>query len=244
MEQTMKSIVISGDDLTFKYAKKTVLNSLSFSFQRGCIIGLLGENGAGKTTLFDLICGSLTPTSGELLITVEADDIAYLPQVVTFPPALRISEVMEMMACFQGLTAVQSSLCLNRLWPKAMHRRYEEIKEHRSGICSYGEKRWLATAAMLALCRKSLFILDEPTAGVDVQYRYLIWQLIKEMKNIGCTIIVSSHILDEIGANTDYFYFLQKSGMQRFNGMQDFLTRYQSSSPDEAFIKATVLEEN
>ncbi len=71
---------------------------------------------------------------------------------------------------------------------------------------------------------------------------YLIWQLIKEMKNIGCTIIVSSHILDEIGVNTDYFYFLQKSGMQQFNGMQDFLTQFDSSSPDEAFIKATVLE--
>ena len=167
----MTSSVISGNNLTFKYAKKNVLNNISFSFQRGSIIGLLGENGAGKTTLFDLISGSLTPTSGELLITVEADDIAYLPQVVTLPPALRIREVMEMMACFQGLTAAQSTLCLDRLWPKAMQRRYEEIKENRSGICSYGEKRWLATAAMLALCRKSLFILDEPTAGVDVQYR-------------------------------------------------------------------------
>ena len=238
----MTSSMINGKDLTFKYSTNNILNSISFSFNRGYIIGLLGENGAGKTTLFDLITGSITPTSGKLLINIEADDIAYLPQVVTLPPALRIKEVLEMMSCFQGISTHQASSRLASLWPKPMLRRYEEIKNHRSGICSYGEKRWFATAAMLAICKKSLFILDEPTAGVDVQYRYLIWQCIKEMKNVGYTIIVSSHILDEIGANTDHFYFLQKSGIHRFSNMQDFMKRFDSTFPDEAFIKATVVD--
>jgi len=243
MEQTMTYSLIHGENLTFKYAENSILNNISFSFQRGCIIGILGENGAGKTTLFDLISGYLTPTSGKLLVSIKADDIAYLPQVVTLPPALRIKEVLDMMSSLQGISTLQAYLSLTSLWPKHMQRRYEEIKNHRSGVCSFGEKRWFATAAMLAICKKPLFILDEPTAGVDVQYRYLIWKLIKKMKNSGCTIIVSSHILEEIGANTDYFYFLQKSGMHKFNSMQNFLDLFNSTSPDEAFIKATVLED-
>jgi ABC-2 type transport system ATP-binding protein len=243
MEQTMTNTLINGENLTFKYAENSVLNNISFSFQRGCIIGVLGENGAGKTTLFDLISGHLRPTSGNLLVSIKADEIAYLPQVVTLPPALRIKEVLEMMSSFQGISKLQASLSLTRLWPKHMLRRYEEIKNHRTGICSFGEKRWFATAAMLAICKKNLFILDEPTAGVDVQYRYLIWKLINKMKDSGCTIIVSSHILEEIGENTDYFYFLQKSGMHRFNSMQNFLDLFNSTTADEAFIKATVLEE-
>lgn len=232
--------LVYGENLSFNYGEKIVLNKISFSFQQGCIIGLLGENGAGKTTLFDLISGSLKKTSGELLINVEANDVAYLPQIVTLPPALRIKEILEMMSCFQGLDSYQLSSCLSRLWPKTMLRRYEEIKNNRSGICSYGEKRWLAAASMLAICKKSLFILDEPTAGVDVQYRHLIWQLINVIKANGGTVIASSHILEEIGANTDYFYFLQRSGITKFNSMHEFLSTYDSKTPDEAFIKATV----
>ncbi|WLQ15638.1 ATP-binding cassette domain-containing protein [Hahella aquimaris] len=238
----MTSTVISGNNLTFKYSKKSVFNNISFSFESGYVIGLLGENGAGKTTLFDLVSRELVPTSGELTFNVEAEAIAYLPQIVTLPPSLRIKEVLEMISCFQNRDMDQSASDMARLWPDHMQQRYNEIKDHRAGVCSYGEKRWFVTAAMLAICQKSIFILDEPTAGVDVQYRYLIWQLIKEMKRRGCSIIVSSHILDEIGANTDYFYFLQKTGIHKFNGMKDFLERFNASTPDEAFIKATVLE--
>ncbi|WP_431688977.1 ATP-binding cassette domain-containing protein [Hahella sp. NBU794] len=238
----MTSTVISGSNLTFKYSSKSVFENISFSFERGYVIGLLGENGAGKTTLFDLVSRTLIPTSGVLTFNVEVEDIAYLPQIVTLPPSLRIKEVLEMISCFQNRDMNQSTSDLARLWPKPMQQRYEEIKNHKSGVCSYGEKRWFVTAVMLAVCQKSIFVLDEPTAGVDVQYRYLIWQLIKEMKSMGCTIIVSSHILEEIGVNTDYFYFLQKSGIHKFNGMQDFLCRFNASTPDEAFIKATLLE--
>ncbi len=232
--------IVSGRNVIFKYAEKTVLNEISFSFDEGCIIGLLGENGAGKTTLFDLMCGFLKPSKGEIDICVDPDNISYLPQVVTLPPALRIVEVFEMMSCFQKLSVSQSNMLIKELWPEAMIRRYEEIKKQRSGVCSYGEKRWFVTASMLAIFDKALFILDEPTAGVDVQYRYLIWQLIDKMKKMGKTIVVSSHILDEIGNNTDYFYFLQRSGIRRYDGMRDFLGEFNSSTPDEAFIKATV----
>lgn len=237
----MTSSIIYGKDLVFKYSKNEIFNGITFSFERGYIIGLLGENGSGKTTLFDLISGNITPTSGNLIVNVKAEDIAYLPQVVTLPPALRINEVLEMMSCFQGISANQTYSRLASLWPKPMLVRYDEIKRLRTGVCSYGEKRWFATAALLAIYKRSLFLLDEPTAGVDVQYRYLIWQCIKQIKNLGCTVIVSSHLLDEIGANTDLFYFLKNSNILKFNNMQEFMCRFDSASPDEAFINATVV---
>ncbi|MCY1359215.1 daunorubicin resistance ABC transporter, ATP-binding protein [compost metagenome] len=93
---------------------------------------------------------------------------------------------------------------------------------------------------MLAYCDKGQYLLDEPTAGVDVQYRHLIWGLIKDARARGRSIVVSSHLLDEIASNVDYFYFIQKGSAERFQSMKDFLDSYESNSPDEAFIKATV----
>lgn len=238
----MREPMLIASELCFEYERANpVIDDLSFSIFGGKVVGLLGENGAGKTTLFDLICGVKTPISGSLHMDFSHTQIAYLPQNLTTPPAMKISEVVDLIACLQGVGVRKAKSKIEALWPPSIKDRYSKIQSRRSNSCSYGEKRLIITAAMLAMNdTKSLFILDEPTAGVDVQYRYLMWKMIKEVVDNEKTIIVSSHILEEIGTNTDEFWFLKKGGIERYPDMRHFLREYSAETPDEAFINATV----
>lgn len=239
----MKNKVVEAQALYFEYKRGVpVFNKLSFSIDGGRVVGVLGENGAGKTTLFDLICRVKKPVSGSLNITCLDKEVAYVPQNLTISPAMKIKETVDLISCFQGVGSKNARQKINAFWPDSIKERYDRIKDRRSSSCSYGEKRLVVTAAVLAMNdSKKLFILDEPTAGVDVQYRFLMWEMIQKIKNEEKTIIVSSHILEEIGRNTDCFLFLKRDGVEDYSSMSDFVEKYSAESPDEAFVKATVI---
>lgn len=238
----MKQEILSVNEICFEYEHgNPVINELSFSVSGGKVVGLLGENGAGKTTLFDLICGVKKPHAGSLCMDFSHEEIAYLPQNLTTPPAMKMKEVVDLISCLQGVGVEKAKIKIAELWPDAIKERYNRVKDRRSNSCSYGEKRLIITAAVLAMNdAKKLFILDEPTAGVDVQYRYLMWKMIEKVKSENKAIIVSSHILEEIGNNTDGFWFLKKNSMEFFSNMSSFLAKHSANTPDEAFINATV----
>lgn len=146
----MTDRVLSVDNLSFAYdKKKEILQNISFEISPGNIIGFLGKNGAGKTTLFDLILGLLTPETGKVGLAITPEEIGYLLQVVTLPPALKIREVVELVANIQGYNNLNEIDSIMAQWAEPMLRRYENIKNLRSGNCSYGEKRWITTATML-----------------------------------------------------------------------------------------------
>lgn len=239
----MKTSILNANQLCFEYERgNPVINELSFSVGNGRVIGLLGENGAGKTTLFDLICGIKKPLSGSLQLACSHREIAYVPQNLTTPPAMKIKEVVDLISCLQGVGVKRAKQKIDSLWPNAIKERYNKIKNRRSSSCSYGEKRLIITAAVLAMNdTKKLFILDEPTAGVDVHYRFLMWKMIENVKNEQKTIVVSSHILEEIGKNTEGFLFLKQNQIENYSGMEHFMEYYSASSLDEAFINATVM---
>lgn len=237
----MKRDLLSLENIAFGYApEKTVFRNLSLSCGGG-VIGILGENGAGKTTLFDIISGGLSIDGGAIRDDMKPEQISYLQQVVTLPSALKMREVVEMISCFQGIDGAETNNRIEKYWSEAMLSRYRAIRDRRTGVCSYGEKRWLVVCAMLALGEdKKLFILDEPTAGIDVQHRFLIWELINKMRSDDRTFLISSHMVEEIGKNTDYFYFLNRQRAEKFPNMHEFMHKYGGDNAEDAFLNATV----
>lgn len=235
------SICFALNQVDFEYSKNNqIFSGINLSFKVGNIVGILGENGSGKTTLFDIISGHLKIKKGQMS-TLSSQQISYIPQTIYLPPILKMKEIFEMIACFQGMSILEADDLIQQYWSTEMLNRFNKIKQKRSGVCSYGEQRWLVICSTLVLCQeKKLFIIDEPTAGVDVQNRYLIWELIHRIKANKKTIAASSHFLDEIERNSDYFYFLNGTKAHMYKTMNAFTEHYGSSNAEEAFIKATI----
>ena len=176
------------------------LKDINLDIPHGEIFALLGPNGAGKTTLIGIICGIVNPTSGK--ITVDGHDIitdyraarsliGLVPQELTTdafetPPAtLRFSRGLFDMP--PDAAHIEKVLTQLSLWDK---------RDAKIRMLSGGMKRRLMIAKALAHEPRILF-LDEPTAGVDVELRKDMWQLVRELRATGVTIILTTHYIEE-----------------------------------------------
>ena len=184
------------------------LNDFSLSIDGGCLYGLLGPNGAGKTTALRILCTLLAPDSGS--VTVAGVDalanpraarrlLGYVAQEVAIDKILTGRELLRLQAALYHL-------------PNAVRdRRIAELSElmgmadwidRRCGSYSGGMRRRLDLAAGL-LHRPRLLVLDEPTVGLDIESRAAIWQVLRELRNQGTTVLLSSHYLEEVDALAD-----------------------------------------
>jgi ABC-2 type transport system ATP-binding protein len=192
---------ISVTNLSKIYASGfQALKSVNLDIRHGEIFALLGPNGAGKTTLINIICGIVRPSAGS--VTVDGHDIAtdyrvtrtligLVPQELTTdafetPPAtLRFSRGLFGKPPDPG--HVEKVLKALSLWDK---------KDARIMTLSGGMKRRVMIGKALAHEPQILF-LDEPTAGVDVELRKDMWQLVRELRASGVTIILTTHYIEE-----------------------------------------------
>jgi ABC-2 type transport system ATP-binding protein len=184
------------------------LNDFSLSIAGGCLYGLLGPNGAGKTTALLILCTLLAPDSGS--VTVAGVDalanpraarrlLGYVAQEVAIDKILTGRELLQLQAALYHL-------------PNGVRdRRIDELSElmgmaawidRRCGSYSGGMRRRLDLAAGL-LHRPRLLVLDEPTVGLDIESRAAIWQVLRELRNQGTTVLLSSHYLEEVDALAD-----------------------------------------
>ncbi|MEM7317722.1 MAG: ABC transporter ATP-binding protein [Pseudomonadota bacterium] len=198
--------------LSIKKLRKTyaggfeALKSVSLDIREGEILALLGPNGAGKTTLISTVCGITTPTSGE--VTVGGHDIlsdyraarkmiGLVPQEIALEPFEKVMNTVRLSRGLFGLSRddakIESILRKLSLWDK----RKSPIKE-----LSGGMKRRVLIAKALAHEPRVLF-LDEPTAGVDVELRKDMWEIVAELKASGVTIILTTHYIEEAEAIAD-----------------------------------------
>lgn len=179
-------------NLTKSYKNKCVVNNLSFCVKKGEIFAFLGSNGAGKTTTIKMILGLVGIDSGEVKI---ADDIriGYSPETPYFPPFLTGYEVMDYYAKIQKISKTERITEIEKL----MHTVGLENNKTRVKNYSKGMLQRLALAQAL-LGNPDLLILDEPTAGLDALGRLEMMQLIGKLRNTGKTIIINSHILNDI----------------------------------------------
>jgi ABC-2 type transport system ATP-binding protein len=193
-------VVIDVRGLNKHFGKNHVVRDLSLSVRRGEIFGFLGPNGSGKTTTIRMLCGLLTPDSGEGTclgydIRREAYEIkrhaGYMTQRFSFWEDLTIRENLRFIARMYGMTDRQARVeaALERLGLVA---RGDQL----AGTLSGGWKQRLALAACL-LHDPQLLLLDEPTAGVDPKARREFWQELHAFAAEGITVLVSTHYMDE-----------------------------------------------
>lgn len=223
--------------IDFSYENKAILSKASLEIPEGSIVGILGPNGSGKTTFFDIACELKKVGSGK--IENDFSDFFYLSQIISTPPSLRMHDIFKMIVALSSDEHMTQSRALEKLscWSPTIVYRYKEIWNKKSSLCSYGETRWFFTLSLLAIST-DLIILDEPTAGVDPEFRHYIWQCLHGAARDGAAILVSSHNVDEVINNCSYFYMISQQRFNRFSSGAEFLLRYGAETADDAFIRA------
>lgn len=191
-------------NLTKYYKKKCVVNNLSFSVNKGEIFAFLGSNGAGKTTTIKMILGLVSIDSGKIE-KAENISIGYSPETPYFPPFLTGYEVLDYYAGIQKIKKEERKAEIIRLLETVgLENDKIRVKNYSKGMLQR-----LALAQAL-LGDPDLLILDEPTAGLDALGRLEIMQLIEKLKKTGKTIIINSHILNDIERICDRGIIIKK----------------------------------
>lgn len=190
--------------LTKTYNDKFVVNSLSFRVNKGEIFALLGSNGAGKTTTIKMLLGLVRADSGSINID-SGVRIGYSPETPYFPPFLTGYEVLDYYAGIQKISKTRRKTEIIRLLEMT------GLENDKTRVRNYskGMLQRLALAQAL-LDDPELLILDEPTAGLDALGRHEIMQLITKLKAEGKTIIINSHILNDIERICDRGIIIKK----------------------------------
>jgi ABC-2 type transport system ATP-binding protein len=196
--------VISAEGLTKRYPNGTVaVNHLDLTIQAGEVYGLLGPNGSGKTTTILMLIGLTEATEGTVTVagfdplrqplTVKRQ-VAYMPDSVGFYNDMTAFENLD----YTGqLAQIPTSERLKRIDEALERMGLSEVKHSRVGTFSRGMRQRLGLAEVLAK-RPRIGILDEPTQGLDPESAHEFLQLIRSLQEDGITILLSSHLLDQV----------------------------------------------
>jgi len=188
-------------DVSKKFAARQALDGIRLTMQPGESLGLLGPNGAGKSTLIRAIAGLRRPDSGEIRVFGHPAGgaqakacLGYVPQELALYPILSPRENLLAFGRYQGLrgAALEAAVERGLRWTGL-----EERRNDKSGSLSGGMRRRLNMAAG-AIHDPRLFLLDEPTVGVDPQSRERIYDMIGEMRQQGVSLIYTSHYMEEV----------------------------------------------
>ena len=197
----MSAISISG--LHKRYPRVHALKNIDLRIERGEFFGLLGPNGAGKSTLINIVAGLTRFTSGTVtvlghdVVTAYRDSrrvIGVVPQELAFDPSFNVREVLRIQSGYFGLRA--NDAWIDELMTALM---LNEKAETNMRALSGGMKRRVMIAQAL-VHKPEVVVLDEPTAGVDVQLRKSLWTFIRRLHREGHTIVLTTHYLEEAEA--------------------------------------------
>jgi ABC-2 type transport system ATP-binding protein len=189
--------MIEVRDLKKRYGDKQAVDGISFTVKKGEIFGILGPNGAGKTTTLEMMETLRPIDEGQVLIdgldvAEQSDKVKYLigvqPQTPAFQDKTKLTEVVEMFAAAYG----------ERVDPMEFLRDVELEEKANSYVedLSGGQKQRLSITTALVHGPK-VFFLDEPTTGLDPQARRHLWDLIKQVRDKGISVIMTTHYMDE-----------------------------------------------
>ena len=234
----MEKVILSAENLTKIYAKKSsannsilALNKLNLKVKQGEIFGLLGPNGAGKTTFINILGGLVEKTSGKVDIwgfdldknprQVKAS-IGIVPQEVNLDAFFSPKKLLELQA---GLFGVKEKDRITDLILKMVSLDKQANSYARS--LSGGMKRRLLIAKAM-VHQPPLLILDEPSAGVDVELRQNLWKNVSELNKIGVTIILTTHNLYEAQDMCDRIGIINKGNLVALDSTSKLLDRIET----------------
>ncbi len=234
----MSKIALSAEYLTKVYSKNNnsnksilALNKLNLEVKQGEIFGLLGPNGAGKTTFINILGGTVMKTSGKVnLWGFDLDtnprqvraSIGIVPQEVNLDAFFSPNKLLELQA---GLYGVKKEDRITDLILKmvALDKQANSYARSLSG----GMKRRLLIAKAM-VHQPPILVLDEPTAGVDVELRQNLWSNVKELNKLGVTIILTTHYLYEAQEMCDRIAIINKGNLVAFDTTKKLLDRIEN----------------
>lgn len=195
--------IVKISELTKKFGDFIAVDNISLDIKEGEIYGLLGPNGAGKSTIINMLCGLLTQNKGTIEV-MEKDNrknsdftkknIGIVPQDIAIYEDLTCIENVKFFASLYGLRGTElNDRAIEALQFVGLSDRAKDYPSSFSG----GMKRRLNIACALAH-RPKVIIMDEPTVGIDPQSRNHILQSVKKLNNSGCTVIYTSHYMEEV----------------------------------------------
>lgn len=227
----MDNIILQCNSLCKNYGNKRALNNLTFTVNRGRIIGLLGPNGSGKTTLIKIANGLLTPTSGEILVKgnkvgIESKKIiSYLPDCVALPEWMKIKELAEFYKTFYSDFDIEKS-----------HAMIKNLGIDENAVfktLSKGNKE--KVQLILVMSREAeLYLLDEPMGGVDPATRDYILNTIISNYSENATVLISTHLIADVEKILDEVLFIS-NGEIVMQDMVDNIRDKQGKSVDTLF---------
>lgn len=208
---------------TKRYGDRLALDDVTFEIPSGSVVALLGANGAGKTTALSLLLGLRRPDTGSTRLfgadprSPEARRrLGCTPQEASFPPTLRVTEVLELVAAHFDHPASRPELLRRFL--------LEDVAERQTGGLSGGERRRLALALGLA-GTPELLVLDEPTTGLDVESRRAAWQELRTFVDDGGTILLTTHHLEEAEALATWIVLIDRGKVIASGSVEDIRAR-------------------
>lgn len=208
-----------------RYGANRAIEDIDLTLAPGATLALIGHNGAGKTTLMKLILGLIRPSSGSLEVLGAEPataplghrrQIGFLPENVAFHDELTGTQTLHFYARLKGAPLSQCTALLARVGLDfAAGRR---VKTYSKGM----RQRLGLAQALLGTPR--LMLLDEPTTGLDPASRVEFFRIMRELSDLGATVIISSHILTELEAKTDLVAIMNRGNLAAF-GPLDLLRR-------------------
>jgi ABC-2 type transport system ATP-binding protein len=226
----MPAISIQHVSKTYRSSRGELqaLQDVHFDIEAGEFFGLLGPNGAGKTTLISILAGLSTPTAGRISVLgadVQADyatarrRLGVVPQELVFDPFFSVREALRFQSGYFGIRG-------NDDWIDELLAGLGLVDKANANMrqLSGGMKRRVLVAQAL-VHRPPVIVLDEPTAGVDVELRQTLWQFISNLNRQGSTVLLTTHYLEEAEALCGRIAMLKKGQVVALEKTSDLLRR-------------------
>lgn len=218
------------ENLVKRYGKFNAVNDMSLRIDEGHIYGFVGPNGAGKTTTMKIIAGLLKPTSGNVSINgidilenprLAKAQIGYMPDFFGVYDDLKVTEYMSFYAGVYGIPRMDWDKITNELLELVD---LSEKKDAYVDTLSRGMKQRLCLARSL-IHNPQLLILDEPASGLDPRARIEMKEILKELKSMGKTILISSHILPELAELCTSIGIIEQGKMMVSGTVEEIMRR-------------------
>lgn len=231
---------VSIDQVVKTFGSFRALAGVSLEINEGEFFGLLGPNGAGKTTLISCLAGLARPDSGTL--KVMGHDVArdfrkarsllgVVPQELVFDPFFNVRETLRIQSGYFGIR--NNDDWIDEILENLDLTNKAEVNMRR---LSGGMKRRVLVAQAL-VHKPPVIVLDEPTAGVDVELRQGLWQFIRRLNNEGHTIILTTHYLEEAEALCNRIALMKQGQVVALDTTANLMALHPGASLEEVFIR-------
>lgn len=221
------SYILRTEKLSKSFGKVETLHDIDISIKQGEVYGLIGQNGAGKTTLLRLVSGLMKPSKGTVILQTEKPFIGYMPQSCRFDDNATAADTIRFFAAIRKANT-KDSIQLGKKLELDMEKKVRHL--------SPGQQKKLQMIIAMA-GDPDLYILDEPTAGLDPNATFEMKSIISSIHSVGKSIIISSHILQDMDEICTNIAIMDKGRLTYNNSIESYYVIKTSPIPENVLKK-------